>query len=115
MRWRRGISCIFSRSRTGRDRCARLSRRRAPASALPLAPARLDTAILFADAPVCAPFRAQTPAGALERALPRERPRWPRLRARRRCVAAPAANAAAAVARLALAEAARSAAFECGK
>src|ERR1700675_4700749 len=66
IRWRRGIFCIFCRSRRGMDRFGLSWRLRGPASALRLALALFGTAALFAGALAYAPFRARRLVSAAE-------------------------------------------------
>src|SRR5439155_6063478 len=77
---RRGTSCISSRSRRDKDRCAPLSRQLLPASALRLARGRSDIANPFADAAGGVRSRAPQPATAAVHlhALLRLRPQRPR-------------------------------------
>src|SRR5438309_1587606 len=77
---RRGTSCISSRNRRDKDRCAPLSRQLSPALELRLARARSDIASPFADAAGGARFRAppQATAAVHLHALLRLRPQRPR-------------------------------------
>ena len=81
---RRGTSCISSPTRTGTDRCAPLSRPRAPASALPPAPGRSDTANPAAAAACLRSNLARhsrqccgVPIAPASRWLHPRMPRWP--------------------------------------
>src|ERR1700722_1064818 len=77
--WRRGIFCIFCRSRRGMGRCGLLLRRSVRAWALRLARGRSDIADLFVGAAACARAGALLRAGAAELLVRlRERRRWQR-------------------------------------
>src|ERR1700730_6113239 len=88
MRWRRGLFCIFCRSRRDIGRCGRLLRRRGLAWALRPARGRSDIANPFAGAAVFARAGVLLPGGAAEPIRWRERRRWrPRLALRLKRVA----------------------------
>src|ERR1700738_1161430 len=82
MWWRRGIFCIFCRSRRDRDRCGLLWRQRGRAWELRLARDRSDTANLFAGAAGGARFVSRLRVDAAARFRWRARRRWLRRLAR---------------------------------
>src|SRR4029077_15384375 len=76
--WRRGIFCIFCRSRRDRDRCGQLLRRLGRAWALRPARVLFDTANPSAGAAACARAGGRLPGDAADPIRSLARRRWPR-------------------------------------